>query len=105
MANKKTVEQMLTRDLAMRDGIGPDGKKWGICKDPNGWGLYTIGRVLDDERDADNQPKVDPAKAPEELKGYYTSQHRAQGVIETYLSKFWDMSDKAAGHSKLAEVI
>jgi hypothetical protein len=109
MAKSKTVEQMLTRDLAMRDGIGPDGKKWGICKDSNGWGLYQIGRVLEDEKDPEGRPLVNPKNVPEDLAGHFTSEHRAQSVIEAYLTKYWDMSDRktleSLGPSKVAEII
>ena len=109
---KKTVEQVLTRDYALKEGMGPDGKKWGVTKDANGWGLYVLGRVIEDRKDDQGMPLVDPSDKPAELVGFFTSAHRAEDALSAYLRTFWDMNDRTVQRApinehqaKMAEII
>lgn len=93
----KTTQEVLNRDYAMRQNMGPDGKRWGVTKDAYGWGLFQLGKIVEER---DGTEKVTVAGVPEELTGYFTSEHRAQKTLETYLRNFWDKSDDAAARSR-----
>lgn len=89
----KDNKELIIREYALKNNQGPDGKRWGITTDANGWGLFCLGQLI---AERDGTEKVDTNKVPTELHGFFTSQHKAQAALEVYLRKFWDMSDEAS---------
>lgn len=88
----EALMQKYTRENCIKDGVDPTGKKWGIGKAPQGWGLYTIGIVGKDE---DGNDKVERAKhyPNDTLAGMFTSQHVALSHLNAYLNMLWDAND------------
>lgn len=79
------MDQLLTKQLAMKENMDPRGNKWGIGK-VKGTSLYHVS-VLEGNKNT---------KLPEKLAGKFTSPTIAQSFIENYLDKAWKESDEQA---------
>jgi len=79
------MDQLLVKDMAMKDNRDPRGVKWGIGK-VKGTSLYHV-----DILEGNKQTKI-----PDELAGKFTNPTLAQKAIEAFLAMIWAKSDEAA---------
>lgn len=77
-----SVQDKLTRELAIRENMDPRGIKWGIFP-IKGSALYEVQIVEGHKNSA----------IPEEVHGRWTKPTLAQAAIETYLRRAWDEND------------
>jgi hypothetical protein len=78
------MDQLLTKQLAMKENMDPRGVKWGIGK-VKGTSLYHVD-ILEGNKNT---------QKPISLDGRFTNPGLAQKAIEAFLAEMWVMSDEA----------
>lgn len=84
-----TNDTVLIREESIPENVDPFGNKWGVMKDPKGWGMTLIGII-------DDKGKIrKPEKYPEQsgLDGMFTKPEHATKAIVKYLHVAWDWND------------
>lgn len=70
----------LERELSIKNNTSPTGRRLGTYQFNNGmWGIKFVDKK--------------PGEVPGSIAGSYTSMHRAEEALKTYLNEFWDISD------------
>lgn len=83
------ADEVLTREIGLRDGITPTGRKLVPVPDPQR-GMYWI-------RYADGKG----GQLPAQVAGAYTGLTRAEVALKEFLEMFWDLSDAASRKTKV----
>lgn len=83
---------LLTREIGLAERIDPTGKRWDITLEEGGQSLYRA--VLINEEGEAVTPRSYPGSYPE-LSGRWTNRVRGLQVLDSYLVRAWDMSDRA----------
>mgnify|MGYP000938657087 FL=1 len=80
------MAEVLTREHGIRNWITQTGRQLGLVNEEWNPSLMRIAFV-------DGKP----GDLPDLLKGHWTKRVIAEGVVNKYLTEFWDMSDSKKG--------